>query len=179
MRDKPVNALDRLQLCKQQIIQSISETMDLYGATPSVGELYGVMFFEDRPMTLEEMKDTMGMSKSSMSYAVRSLMDSKMVHKLEEKQARKDLYVAEMDFYHAFQSFFATKLQREVDVMTASITEVLPEIQEIILAKGTTEEKRTEALKLYHKLMHAVEYYEWLQKFVDQLNAGTIFGASE
>lgn len=68
------------------MIEAIAESMDLYGATHSSGQLYGIMFFEDRPITLEEMKTCMNMSKSNMSYEVRSLMESQLVLKLEEKQ---------------------------------------------------------------------------------------------
>ncbi|MCI3923020.1 transcriptional regulator [Paenibacillus sp. TRM 82003] len=167
------SSLERL---KSDVIRAISETMDLYGATPSVGQLYGVMFFEDKPMTLEEMKDVMGMSKSSMSYAVRTLMDSKMVYKLEEKQERKDLYVAEHDFYKAFQSFFGTKLQREIDVMKAAVEAALPAVRELILDLRTDEAERKEALLVHHKMTHALEYYAWLQQFVDRLAAGALFG---
>lgn len=81
------------------MIDAIAQTMDLYGANFSYGQLYGIMFFEDKPMTLEEMKQVMNMSKSNMSYGVRSLIASRMVTKLDEKRERKELYVAETDFF--------------------------------------------------------------------------------
>ncbi|MMZ66675.1 HTH-type transcriptional repressor OpcR [compost metagenome] len=126
-------------------------------------------------MTLEEMKTRMNMSKSNMSYAVRSLMASQMVTKLAEKDDRKDLYVAETDFYRAFQNFFTAKLQREIDVMSEAIQEVLPELTEIILNLETPEEERTNCLKDLHKLRHALGYYEWLQQFVHDLKSGRFF----
>ncbi len=116
---------------RNKTIEAIAETMDLYGATYSSGQLYGIMFFEDRPMTLVEMKATMKMSKSNMSYAVRSLVESQMVEKLNEKLDRKELYAAEVDFFHAFQYFFTNKLQQEVDVMTEVIEQALPELNEV------------------------------------------------
>ncbi|WP_229752833.1 GbsR/MarR family transcriptional regulator [Paenibacillus physcomitrellae] len=160
---------------RSKVIDAIAQTMDLYGANYSYGQLYGIMFFEDRPMTLEEMQEYMNMSKSSMSYAVRSLMESRMVSKLDEKEERKDLYVAETDFFKAFQSFFTTKLQREIDVMRQVISEVSPQLSEIILDIDTPEAERQAGLKDLHKLRHAANYYEWLQQFVDGLQNGTYF----
>lgn len=160
---------------RKQIIEAIAETMDLYGATHSSGQLYGVMFFENRPMTLDEMKTQMNMSKSNMSYAVRSLVESGMVNKLAEKQERKELYAAETNFFTAFQSFFSQKLQREVDVMSEAIEQALPELTELVLQEDTTEEERTLALQDLHKLRHAKKYYEWLQKFVYALEKGEFF----
>jgi DNA-binding transcriptional regulator GbsR (MarR family) len=160
---------------RMKVIDAIAQTMDLYGVNYSFGQLYGLMFFEDKPMTLEEMQTNMNMSKSNMSYAVRSLIDSKMVSKLKEKDERKDLYVAETDFFKAFQSFFATKLQREIDVMRGAIDAVIPPLSETILELDTSEEERKLCLEDLHKLKHAVSYYDWLQQFVDDLQSGVYF----
>ncbi|MBP1992923.1 GbsR/MarR family transcriptional regulator [Paenibacillus eucommiae] len=157
---------------RAQIIEAIAQTMDLYGANHSFGKLYGIMFFEEKPMTLEDMKDYMNMSKSNMSYAVRSLLDARMVTKLEEKKDRKDQYVAETDFFLTFRNFFTMKLQRETDVMLTAINEVIPQLSEIVLAEETTDAERQECLRDLHKLRHGVTYYTWLQQFVNRLKDG-------
>ena len=160
---------------RNKVIESIATTMDLYGVNHSFGQLYGIMYFEDRPMTLEEMKDYMNMSKSNMSYAVRSLTESQMIYKLDEKRDRKDQYVAETDFFHTFRNFFGAKLQREVDVMLGSIREVAPDLSEIVLSPDTAAGEREDALRDLHKLRHAEQYYVWLQGFVDRLQNGELF----
>jgi len=160
---------------RAQVIDAIAETMDLYGVNYTFGQLYGIMFFEDRPMTLESMQKSMNMSKSNMSYAVRALTESKMIHKLNEKEERKDLYAAETDFFKAFQSFFTFKLQREIDVMLGAIQSVIPPLSEMILELDTSEEERKLCLEDLHKLKHAVSYYEWLQRFVNDLQGGLYF----
>ncbi|WP_246120530.1 GbsR/MarR family transcriptional regulator [Cohnella terricola] len=174
-RDSLEHAPTQHNELRAKMIDAIAQTMDLYGANYSFGQLYGIMFFEDKPMTLEEMKSHMNMSKSNMSYAVRSLTESKMLTKLKEKEDRKDLYVAETDFYQAFQNFFAFKLQREIDVMQGTIRSVTPELAELILSEHTTEEERQLCLKDFHKLQHADSYYDWLQQFVDSLKEGRLF----
>lgn len=164
---------------RARVIDAIAQTMDLYGVNYSYGQLYGIMFFEDRPMTLEEMQQKMNMSKSSMSYAVRSLIDSRMVAKLDEKDVRKDLYVAEGDFFKAFQAFFATKLQREIDVMCGALEAAIPVLSETILAEDTMEEERRLCLEDLHKLRHAASYYEWLQQFVHRMEEQDFFEMRE
>jgi len=162
-----------------KVIDAIAQTMDLYGANYSFGQLYGIMFFEDRPMTLEEMQERMNMSKSNMSYAVRSLLGSQMVVKLKEKDERKDLYRAETDFFQTFRNFFAAKLQREIDIMREAVEASVPELSEAILDLGTPEEERKLCLEDLHKLRHAAQYYDWLQSFVDNLKAGVFFENGE
>jgi len=158
-----------------KVIDAIAQTMDLYGVNYSFGQLYGIMFFEDRPMTLEEMQVFMNMSKSNMSYAVRSLSETRMVTKLKEKDDRKDLYAAETNFYKTFQAFFASKLQREIDVMRLAVDAAIPELTETIIASDTTDEERSLCLADLHKLKHAVDYYAWLQQFVNGLTSGAFF----
>lgn len=157
------------------MIDAIAQTMDLYGANYSFGQLYGIMFFEDRPMTLEEMKNVMNMSKSNMSYGVRSLMASKMVTKLEKKRDRKDLYAVETDFFQTFKNFFGMKLQREIDVMRQALDAVIPELEGLVQAVDTPEDERHSCLKDLEKLEHAVQYYDWLQQFVDELGEENYF----
>lgn len=157
------------------VIDAIAQTMDLYGVNYTFGQLYGILFFEDRPMTLEEMQASMKMSKSNMSYAVRALLDAKMIIKLEEKDGRKDLYRAETDFFKAFQAFFVTKLKREIDVMSGALDQAIPPLSEEILREGTSDEDRSRYLKDLHKLKHATSYYEWLQGFVNDMQAGVFF----
>ncbi|WP_046215111.1 GbsR/MarR family transcriptional regulator [Paenibacillus wulumuqiensis] len=169
------NSRSRQQELRTEMIEAIAQTMDLYGVNHSFGQLYGVMYFEDRPMTLEEMKNDMNMSKSNMSYAVRSLMESRMINKLDEKRDRKDQYQADTNYFSTFQNFFGTKLQREIDVMTTSMEEVIPQLSEIILSRHTSAEERESCLRDLHKLQHARQYYEWLQHFVNQLQAGAYF----
>ncbi|MCP3776591.1 transcriptional regulator [Paenibacillus sp. MZ04-78.2] len=175
MSEQEVSALKNQLALRGKVIDAIADTMDLYGVTHSAGKLYGILFFEEAPMTLEDMKDVMGMSKSNMSYAVRVLLDTKMVQKLENKQERKDLYQAEGNFFTAFQNFFATKLQREIQVMMTAIDETTPGLKELILHIDTPEEVRRQALKDLHKLVHAEQYYQWLQTFVDHIKEGKIF----
>lgn len=169
---KPLTLREEL---RAQVIDAIAETMDLYGVNYTFGQLYGIMFFEDRPMTLEEMQQSMSMSKSNMSYAVRALTESKMVEKLKEKHERKDQYRAETDFFKSFQSFFTLKLQREIDVMRSAIDTAIPLLSSIILEKATSEEERLLCLEDLHKMKHALHYYDWLQQFVENLKEGTFF----
>ncbi|MHA7965391.1 GbsR/MarR family transcriptional regulator [Paenibacillus sp. CAU 1782] len=169
---KPLSLREEL---RAKVIDAIAETMDLYGVNYTFGQLYGIMFFEDRPMTLEEMQQSMSMSKSNMSYAVRALTESKMVEKLKEKHERRDLYMAETDFFKSFQSFFTIKLQREIDVMRCAIDAAIPVLSSIILEKATSDEERQLCLEDLHKLKHALAYYEWLQQFVENLKEGTFF----
>ena len=65
------NINQKIEEAKDLVINSIGETMDLYGTNRSVGNLYGTMVFEGS-MTLDEMREHLQMSKPSMSAGVKN-----------------------------------------------------------------------------------------------------------
>src|SRR5699024_11007094 len=75
------------------MVSYISEYINFYSVIPTVGRLYGSLYFQHQPKTLDEMKDELGMSKSSMSTSVRKLQDINIVQKVWRKGSRKDLFM--------------------------------------------------------------------------------------
>lgn len=162
---------------KDKVINAMAETMDLYGVTASVGRLYGTLYFQQYPMTLDEMKDELGMSKPSMSLAVRSLLEMKVVQKVWQKGTRKDLYVAEKDFFKFFQVFFSTKWKREIEVNLYAIKEASAELQAMLDDPGLdlTPEKKSEIEAYKKQIDESKVYYYWLDEMVKSLESGRLF----
>ncbi|SFH40609.1 DNA-binding transcriptional regulator GbsR, MarR family [Desulfotomaculum arcticum] len=160
---------------KDKVINAMAETMDLYGVTPSVGRLYGTLYFQRLPMTLDEMKDELGMSKPSMSLAVRSLLEMKVVQKVWQKGNRKDLYVAEKDFFKFFQVFFTDKWRREIEVNLHAINDALLEIKASLEDPNLSGEKRQEVEELEDQIVKSKVYYHWLDDLVRSLESGHLF----
>jgi DNA-binding transcriptional regulator GbsR (MarR family) len=168
-------AREKLQNAKNIVIGSISETMDLYGVTPSVGRLYGAMYFHKEPMTLDEMKDELGMSKPSMSTAVRKLQESDIVQKAWIKGSRKDMYTAEKDFFKFFAQFFSKKWMKEVTVNLEATEKALELLEEIIHDPSISQETREETLHCYQQIHESKLYYRWLKSLVASFNTGEIY----
>lgn len=78
-----------LEKAQERVIETLARNMDLYGITMSTGLLYGTLLFQDKSMTLDEMGEALGMSKTSMSTGVRTLMDLNMVEKIWKKERER------------------------------------------------------------------------------------------
>ncbi|HEX6922921.1 MAG TPA: GbsR/MarR family transcriptional regulator [Bacillales bacterium] len=157
------------------MVNTIAETMDLYGVTPSIGRLYGTMYFKHYPMTLDNMKDDLGMSKPSMSTAVRKLQDINIVQKVWQKGSRKDLFVAEKDFFQYFTRFFGKKWEREVDMFLTSIAKAESRLTEVLEDEETDETLKERAELDIQQLKQAKKYYQWLGRFVRSIETGEIY----
>ncbi|MEK4509415.1 GbsR/MarR family transcriptional regulator [Paenibacillus anaericanus] len=159
---------------RKRVIEAIGRNMDLYGIPLSTGHLYGLLFFADKPMTLDDMGLEMSMSKTSMSTGVRTLLDLKMVNKVWEKGSRKDLYEVENDWHQTFTDFFAIKWRKAVEsnilVFRRSIEELNNQLQS--QPEGPIHEILLEDQR---KMSEAVRYYEWLDKLIDAMESGEIY----
>lgn len=164
----------KLDKVRKNVIQSIAQNIDLYGITPSIGRLYGTMYFHTEPMTLDEMGDALGMSKTSMSTGVRALQDIKMVRKTWQRGVRKDLYKVEEDWYKTFTDLFSTKWGQALEINVRVIRNAKEELTD--LAKQTEDEALQELIEGdLAKLEHALKYYEWLGLLIHSFESGEIF----
>ncbi|APC50073.1 GbsR/MarR family transcriptional regulator [Virgibacillus halodenitrificans] len=169
------NAKEKIDQVEHMMINTISETMDLYGVTPSVGRLYATMYFKHEPITLDEMKDALGMSKPSMSTSVRKLQEINIVQKVWQKGSRKDSFIAEKNFFNYFTQFYGMKWEREVSMYLASLKKAQALLKEVIEDSETDEASREKAELDYQQLADAMVYYRWLDKLTKLTKSGEIF----
>ncbi len=166
---------EQLDIARERVIDSVAQNMDLYGVTESIGRLYGMLLFQQNPMTLDEMKEELGMSKTSMSTSVRTLLELKMVDKVWRKGVRKDLYKAEEDWYQSFIDFFTIKWRLAITENVYAIEKSINELKVLIDKDGISEDVVIDAKNDLEKLNYAINYYDWLDRFVDSLESHEIF----
>ncbi|CDQ21117.1 DNA-binding transcriptional regulator GbsR, MarR family [Halobacillus karajensis] len=158
----------------EQFIQVIAKNMSLYGVTPSIGRLYGVLYFSQEPMTLDDMREALEMSKTSMSTGVRALSDMKMVEPSFKKGVRKDLYKSEEDWYKSFTSLFGSRWRHHTETNIEEADEAIQELNDLRDATED-EELKSKITEDIHRLEYAQNYYRWLMKFIHVVESGEIF----
>lgn len=171
---KDESALELIEHAKQVVIGAIAETMDLYGVTPSAGRLYGTMYIEGE-MTLDQMKDRLGMTKPSMSTAVKRLRSNGMVQKTWKEGSRREHFAAETDFFKSFISFYCKKWEREVEMNITAIDEASEELEKVIASDQVSRGIKDYAENLHSQISESKSYYEWLNRLIDLIESGGIF----
>jgi DNA-binding transcriptional regulator GbsR (MarR family) len=173
--DINMNGEEKLEQSRERVIEAISQNMNLYGVTESIGRLFGALYFQEGPLTLDEMKEETGMSKTSMSTAVRSLLELKMVGKMWKKGVRKDLYQAEQDWYQTFVDFFSIKWRAGISINISAMKKSLAELLSLLEDPNVDSKVKAEAKMDIEKLTDALEYYDWLNRLVDSFESKEIF----
>lgn len=164
---------DMVQKVRKRVIEAIGRNMSLYGVSLSTGHLYGLLFFADKPMTLDEMGEEMKMSKTSMSTSVRTLLDLNMVNKVWEKGSRKDLYEVEYDWYQTFTDYFAIEWRKAVETNIQILRRSIEEINKLMGEEQNGVRAILEQDK--RKMEEAVRYYNWLDRLIDSFENGDIY----
>lgn len=169
-----MNDLQRLQQARDIIISAIAQTMVIYGVTPSIGRIYGVLYFAEEPLTLDEIKDQVSMSKASVSNGMRALLETEMVTKVWKKGDNKDHYIAEKDFFLNFISFFTKKLRQERNLIAKATEQSRPVIEEI--ARNSSNPEVAEAAKRdLENLENSEMYLLWTMNLANALESGEIY----
>lgn len=172
LRDKKQAELEESH---RLIEDSIAYTMDIYGYTHSVGRIYAILYLNGGPMTLDELRIELGMSKGSMSLGVRKLLDDKLIHRVFRRGERKDLYQAEQDYFKFFTNFHTQRWQREVSVNMQGIRQAQPRYQALIDDPDTPEDIRENARRKLEKTTASFDYYDFLELLVSKAESGELF----
>lgn len=165
------NITDGIQTIHQMIRQSMAETVEMYGGSRSVGQIYSTLYLHNGPMTLDDLRDRTGMSKGSMSLGVRRLLDEKLIERVYRRDERKDLYQTRGDFLHIFSAFF-TKLWT-TDIQRNEQTFQKAQVKyEAILNAPESEDEYQEALRMSKKTKGALTYYTFLDALAEDFKSG-------
>ncbi|QTD41011.1 GbsR/MarR family transcriptional regulator [Sporosarcina sp. Te-1] len=166
---------EALDKARERIIETIAQNIHLYGLTSSTGRQFGTMFFHDEPMTLDEMTEELGMSKTSMSTSVRALSDLKLVERAWKRGVRKDLYQVKDDWYQSFIDLFSIKWRRSISLHATAIKKSLGELERLVEDPTSSEEVKELARHDVSKLEYIRDYFEWLDRLVDAFEHHEIF----
>lgn len=166
---------EQLEKSRERIIETIAQNIHLYGLTPSAGRQFGTMFFHDEPLTLDEMTEELGMSKTSMSTSVRSLSDLKLVERVWKRGVRKDLYKVREDWYQSFIDLFSIKWRQSVSLHLTAVRKSLNEMNKLLTDPSITEELKQTVEMDIEKLHYVQDYYQWLDQLVDAFEDHDIF----
>lgn len=92
-----------------KLLIEFAKTIEMFGLTTLESRLFAYMYLTEKSMTLDDMSDALGKSKTSMSTSIRSLSDSNLVTRVWKKGVRKDLYEANTELFKTFMNFYVNK----------------------------------------------------------------------
>jgi DNA-binding transcriptional regulator GbsR (MarR family) len=87
------------------------------------GRIFGLLYMQPGPMTLDEITDELQQSKSNVSVQIRGLVDWQLVRQLRMAGSRKDHYEAATDFWRVMQEILERRFRWNLRQVMAAADE--------------------------------------------------------
>ncbi|UJL47571.1 MarR family transcriptional regulator [Virgibacillus sp. NKC19-16] len=94
---------------RDNLMLEFSKTVGNFGLSPVEARLFAYLYLSEEPLTLDDMSEALGKSKTSMSTSIRSLSDLNLVTRVWKKGVRKDLYQANNQLFKTFMNSYINK----------------------------------------------------------------------
>lgn len=107
---------------REEVVEALARSADVYGLKRSYGRLYGILFFAEEPLSLDELVEESEYAKSTVSTAMKAMERYHVVHRRSlPGEGKKAYFEAESDFWHIFQEFLRQEVTREIQIMTRAL----------------------------------------------------------
>lgn len=134
----------RLELAQDKFIERIGNMCAKFGLNNFLAQLFAVLYLNKRPLSLDELAETLKVSKGNVSINIRELERWGAVKKIWIKGSRKDFYEAEADVKRILADRIKSSLRKRI----SEVSEMIQEFDRIVLSTDgelTEEEKETAA----------------------------------
>ncbi|GAA0430349.1 opuC operon transcriptional regulator OpcR [Lentibacillus halophilus] len=175
MGEETGDNMEKIEDIRTQFIEKITDNMNAFGAPTSVGRVLGIIYMNGEPMTLDELSDETGMSKTRMSQVVREMMDMNVAERVFKKGVRKDLYQVEEDYYQTFISIFTSTWQKAISRSRHFEQRLMKKLDELQQQPELSDEDEQAINDLLAELHEWTEYYDWIRRVTDFFESGEIF----
>ncbi len=134
------------------------------------GQIYALLFLSEEPLSLDEIGERLGVSKSNISINIRMLEEYSLVRKVWVKGSRKDYYAAERTYPKKVISDFLTKI---MGTLTDAITTIERTRAKVTEAKvSLPKESRARAEFLLGQVELIGLFYYAANKFFEDFFSG-------
>lgn len=133
------------------LINEFSKTLELFDISPSDSRLFTILFLNHQPMTLDEMSQTTGKSKTTVNTGIRNLSDLNLVKQVWKKGIRKDLYTTTDDLFQRFMHYYLDRWLSHTSMQKQSLSSIEDRINN--RPQGELIEDKVKQMLVFHELL--------------------------
>jgi DNA-binding transcriptional regulator GbsR (MarR family) len=86
-----------------------------WGVNRSVGQIHALLYLSDRPLTADDISDTLGMARSNVSNSLKELQTWRLIRRVSVLGDRRDYFEAEADLWEMLLRIVEGRKEREID----------------------------------------------------------------
>lgn len=108
------------------------------------GRIFGLLYLQPEPLSLDEITDELQQSKSNVSVQIRGLVDWQLVRRVRVAGSRRDHYAAATDFWRVMQEILERRFRWNLRQVLATVEEAGRDVDsgraEITIGGGRADE---------------------------------------
>ncbi len=86
-----------------------------WGVNRSVSQIQALLYLSERPLTAEEIAETLGLARSNVSNSIKELLSWNLIRRVPMRGDRREHFEAEADVWEMFIRIAAGRKEREID----------------------------------------------------------------
>lgn len=132
-----------------------------WGMNRSVSQIHALLYLSDKPLTAEEIAETLSMARSNVSNSLKELLSWRLIELTHVMGDRRDHYEAITDMWEMVSLIIEGRKNREIDPTIAMLRQAMNDIDK---DKGTNPVvgKRIKAMMNFLDLL--MGWYEQMSK---------------
>lgn len=144
----------KLEAAQHKFIEGIGKLCGSFGLNRLVAQIYALLYLSQDALSLDDICETLKISKGSVSMNIRELENWGAVRKIWVKGSRKDFYEAELDV----KKVVVNKLRGSVQKRLSEITNMTEQFNSIVqsAAAELSEEEKSIA-RIYEERLKKIE----------------------
>jgi DNA-binding transcriptional regulator GbsR (MarR family) len=148
---------DEVTAAREEVIEAMARTAEVWGAKRSYGRLFGVLYFADEPLSLDALVDESGYAKSTVSTAMSTLERFHLVRRRSlPGEGKKAFFEAETDLWYVIQQFFENEVSREIRIMSRALDSAAEQLD---AAEGDRAERDLEKVRKLQRIYDRSEQF--------------------
>src|SRR5262245_29819983 len=151
----------QLPLAVERFVLHWGEMGGQWGVNRSVSQIHALLYLSERPLTADEIADTLGMARSNVSNSIKELLGWNLIRRVPIRGDRRDHFEAETDIWEVFLRIAAGRKEREIDPAVA------------VLKTCATDADRDAAVPAVarERLAAMLQFLEMMDRFYTQMLA--------
>jgi DNA-binding transcriptional regulator GbsR (MarR family) len=130
-----------------------------WGVNRSVSQIHALLFLSEKPMTAEDIADTLGIARSNVSNSIKELLSWNLIRRVPVRGDRRDHFEAETDIWEVFLRIAAGRKEREIDPAVAVLKTCVGEAERDAAVSGTARAR----------LKDMLGFVEMMERFYTQM----------
>ncbi|MDX6747595.1 transcriptional regulator [Polaribacter sp. PL03] len=117
----------KLDEAKNKYIQTWGSLATSWGINKTMAQVHALLLVSTKPLSAEEIMDTLQISRGNVNMNVRALIDWGIVSKEFVVGERKEFFVADKDIWELFKQITKERKKREIE----PVLKVLEDLQQV------------------------------------------------